>query len=253
MNLKWLLIGSLLLIAVRCKQQVNKETLVIACASNLQFAMKEITRQFENQQNVSCELVISSSGKLTAQIREGAPYDLFISADMKYPQSLYEKGISSTLPKIYAYGKLVLWSNKITDDISIDYLKSNQISHIAIANPETAPYGKAAQEALTFYQQFDDLKEKLVYGESIAQTNQFILSKSADVGFTAKSVLLSDALRNKGSWVEVDPVSYSPIKQGILLIDRAQSENTTARAFYNYIFSAEAREILLKYGYSINE
>lgn len=253
MKLNQLFTGLILFFLFSCSNPQKATDITIACASNLQFAMKEIIDRFEDAQNVTCELIIGSSGKLTAQIQEGAPYDIFVSADLKYPISLYKNGISSSPPKIYAYGKLILWSNKITENLSIGLLKSDQIRYVAIANPETAPYGKAAMEVLTFYQQWDHLKDKLVYGESISQTNQFILSQSADAGFTAKSIVLSAAMKGKGKWVEIDPKSYSPIKQGILLIDRGEPENETARAFYNFIFSPEAREILLNYGYSINE
>ncbi|MEL6558097.1 MAG: molybdate ABC transporter substrate-binding protein [Bacteroidota bacterium] len=253
MKLHLLFKGLLLCFLFGCANSHQKTDLTIACAANLQYAINEIKEQFEKQHNISCQLIISSSGKLTAQIKEGAPYDVFISADMKYPELLYQNGLANIPPKTYAYGKLVLWTNKITDDFSINSMTSDQINYIAIANPETAPYGKAALEALKYHQQFDLLKDKLVFGESVSQINQFIISQSADVGFTAKSIVLSPALRDKGKWVELDSASYQPIEQGILLIDRGESQNTAARDFYDYIFSPEAKKNLMNYGYSINE
>jgi molybdate transport system substrate-binding protein len=121
-----------------------------------------------------------------------------------------------------------------------------------MANPETAPYGRAAIEAMTFYKVFDIVKDKLVYGESISQTNQYILSRSADIGFTARSIVLSSEMKGRGKWVDVDPRAYTPIQQGAVILKHGMETNKdAAQKFYNYLYSDKAKQILKKYGYVV--
>ena len=172
-------------------------TLTIAAAANVQFAMDSLVQVFGHESGVECEVVVSSSGKLTAQISKGAPYDIFLSADMKYPKALFEEGHLAALPTVYAQGSLVLW--QIGDSALMPELKdltSENIESIAIANPSTAPYGVAALQLFDSLGLFDQLESKLIYGESIAQTNHFISSGAADLGFTSKSVVLSPQMNN---------------------------------------------------------
>jgi len=228
----------------------NDEKLTIATAANVQFAMEEIIQVFESETGINCDMVVSSSGKLTAQIQRGAPFDVFVSADMKYPNTLFEKGFAIQKPEIYGFGKLVLWTFKKVDNLSVDWLNSSEVQHIAIAAPLTAPYGKAATEVLNNFKFFEKIKSKLVYGESISQVNQFILTESAEVGFTAKSVILSSKLKGKGKWTELPSESYQAIEQGVVVIknDNAiQLEN--AQKFYRFLFSKKTKLILEKYGY----
>jgi molybdate transport system substrate-binding protein len=235
------------------KQAGNeKPTLNIAVAANMQFAMQEISKAFTNKTGIVCNLVISSSGKLTAQIKESAPYDLFISADMKYPNELFKTGFAEEQPKIYAYGKLVMWSMINGIKPSFDILKNAEIIHIAIADPKTAPYGEAAMEALKYNGVYKSIKDKLVYGESISQTNQFIISKAAEVGITAKSVVLSPEMKGKGEWIDVDEASYDAIAQGVVIIKHKSSQPDNSEKFYNFLLSADARKILENFGYSVN-
>lgn len=229
----------------------SKTTLTLAVASNMQFAMAEIINVFELKTNLNCVVVVSSSGKLTAQIKEGAPFDVFISADMKYPQSLYEFGLTKAPPKVYAYGKLVMWSTTETLEPSFEILQSSEVRHIAIPNPKTAPYGIAAAEVLRSNGIFESLHDKLVYGESLSQTNQFILSRSAEIGFTSKSVVLSNQIQLKGKWMEIDQNQYAPLAQGIILLDNEQ--NQFSEQFYNFLFSPEGKTILEKYGYEVEK
>lgn len=230
----------------------KERPLTIAVAANVQFAMQELTEHFTSQTGMACQIVHSSSGKLTAQIMEGAPYDLFISADMKYPEELHRAGLTTSPPLPYAYGKLVLWS--LIDDfpspIDIGQLATRDaVRHIAIANPKTAPYGVAAIEALQYFAAYDALQAKLVFGESISQVNQFVLSKTAEVGITAKSVVLSPKIKGQGKWTEVPPASYSPIAQGVVILKKGQIEK--AEQFHSFLFSESARVILEKYGYEL--
>lgn len=245
-NQLWYCLGvGMLILACR---PTNTEKLTIATAANMQFAIQTLIRTFTEESGIECETVISSSGKLTAQIEEGAPFDLFISADMRYPSRLYDEGFTTAPPEVYAYGQLVLWSMVDSLYPSIPLLSEKHIGHIALANPRTAPYGEAATEVLRHYNLLDKLTEKLVYGESISQTNQFIISKAAELGFTAKSVVLSPRMKGRGAWVDLDQSIYSPIAQGVVLM-KASDQTAVARKFYDFLFSAKSRQILEEYGY----
>lgn len=231
-------------------QSKPSNTLKIATAANMQFAMDSLIDVFQQKTNIECETIVASSGKLTAQIMAGAPFDIFISADIKYPNTLFEKGFALEKPKIYANGTLVLWTNLENTEPSIALLSNKEIKHITIANPKTAPYGFAAEEFLNKMGILDSLKQKVVFGESISAVNRYIYSRSADVGFTAKSVVLSPQMKNQGKWLELDPTLYSPIEQGALLLKSSNQENSeNAKKFYEFLFSEEAKNILNKYGY----
>jgi len=245
---KLFLFGCLLFI-LGCAQEKQKN-IRIATAANMQFAMRELVKQFTSQTGIGCDVVVSSSGKLTNQIEAGAPYDIFVSADMKYPEELYKKGLVHELPKVYAYGKLVLWSLDTTQTPSLELLQKSQIKHIAVANPKTAPYGVAAIKVLDYYDLKKTLTNKLVFGESISQTNQFITSKAAEIGFTAKSVVQSPSMKNQGKYMEIDDKAYDKIQQGIVRIKRGDSENRAAKNFYDFVLSSEAQEILETFGYA---
>lgn len=241
----------LIILMVSCNPKSN-EKLLIATAANVQFAMEELVAKFENQTQIECEIIMSSSGKLTAQIKEGAPYDIFVSANMIYPNELYNSGFTTNKPEVYAYGKLVLLSLK--DDVKVDLslLKDNSIKHIAVANPKTAPYGISASEVLHYYNIYDDVKDKLVYGESVSQTNQFILSKAAEIGFTAKSAVKSPKMVGFNNWIELPQNTYKPIEQGVVIIKNKNKTNAKANSFYKFLFSPEAKIILKKYGYEVD-
>lgn len=233
-----------------CREE-KESKLTIAVAANMQFAIKELAKTFTDQTNIQCDLIISSSGKLTAQIKEKAPYDVFVSADMKYPTELFNKGFTTDKPEIYGYGKLVMWSVKDNIKPSISLLTAPEIKHIALANPKMAPYGTATLEVLNHYGIYESVKDKLVYGENISQTNQFIISKAAEIGFTSKSVVLSPEMKEKGHWQDIDETTYSPIDQGVVVIKQDNLQQDNARKFYNFLFSNDAKTILEDFGYSI--
>jgi molybdate transport system substrate-binding protein len=240
----------LLLSLVSCENR-KPQALVIATAANVQFAMQELVATFQKETGILCETVLSSSGKLTAQIQEGAPFHVFVSADMTYPEELHKNGLTTGPPEVYAYGKLVLWTLRNDLDLTPEQLTQDDVRHIAIANPKTAPYGSAAVEALRHFGIFEKTEPKLVFGESISQTNQFIISKTADAGFTAKSVVLSPELKTKGRWTEVDETAYTPIAQGAVVIQRQGEVKSGALEFYRFLFSEKARQILQAYGYEV--
>ena len=230
------------------------ETLTIAAAANVQYALKEITQEFQKKYPaVRITKIISSSGKLTAQIVRGAPYDLLLSADMKYPEFLYEKGFAISKPVVYAKGTLVLWSIKnIPLKDGINSLLNPSIKKIAIPDPKTAPYGREAKKALEKSEIYPKVRYKLVYGESVGQATQYIYKGLVDVGFTAKSVVLSPQMKNKGRWIEIDNSLYSPIKQGVVIL-RHGKNNLYAQKFIEFLLSDTGKEILKKYGYKVDE
>ncbi len=239
------------LLFISC-EQVDQPKLTIATAANMQFAMHELCDSFTVETGIECETIISSSGKLTAQIKEGAPFDIFVSADMKFPNELFKGGFTTSKPLIYAYGKLIIWSMINDIDPTFEELMNNNVKHIAIANPKIAPYGLSAIEVLKKKNIYNVVKEKLVFGESVAQTNQFITSKVVEIGFTAKSVVLSDKMKNKGNWMEVDPNLYTPIAQGIVILNNRNEFLPQAKRFNIFLFSEKGKEILNKFGYSVN-
>ena len=237
---------------VGCQDDQSKKV-TVATAANMESAMEALTEAYANKSGVEFELIVGSSGKLTAQIMEGAPYDIFVAANMKYPEAVYKGGKAKNAPKVYANGKLVLWSMADNTPVSIAAMSDSTIEHIALANPKTAPYGIAAEEVLQHYGLNEILRPKLVFGESIGQTDQFIISQAAQIGFTALSTVLSPEMKGKGSWIVLDPSLYSDISQGVVLIARGEHTNQGTQGFYDFLFSVEAKEILKEFGYLIDE
>ena len=228
--------------------------LTVAVAANVSYAIKPLIATFKQtypQTNV--EVILGSSGKLLAQISHGAPYDLFMSANMQYPNRLYRQGLTVGKPVIYAQGALALLATQPHDFTKgLKVLEDASIHKIAIANPKTAPYGVAAKEALEDTGLYEKLKEKFVYGESISQTVLYA-TRAADIGLVAKSSLFSPQMKmyKEGkNWVDVDTTCYTPIAQGMVLLRRAK-ENKDAQNFYDFMLSPKAQEILKAYGYKV--
>ena len=238
-----------LIFIISCSLQEEPPMLTIGTAANMQYAMKDLTAAFKQETGIACKTVVSSSGKLTAQIQQGAPLDILVSADLKYPRQLYDKGLVLEPPQVYAYGRLILWTQ--LPDLSLEphSLLGNQITHVAMANPQTAPYGQATQEFLQNTDLWEQLAPKLVYGESIAQTNQFILSQAVEVGITSQSVIMAPDLQHKGHWEYLDTMYYQPIAQSLAILSTRTQLRTEARKFQEFLTSDTGREILKKYGY----
>lgn len=224
----------------------------IAVAANVSYAIDDLKKEFNKlYPNTKVKVTLGSSGKLTAQITHGAPYQLFMSANMKYPNALYKNKIATTKPIVYAYGSLAFLSNKKQDFTKgIDFLKNKNIKKIAVANPKTAPYGIATKQALKNAGIYNDIKKKFVYGESISQTVSYAVT-AANIGFIAKSSLFSPKMskyKKDINWVEVDTKLYTPISQGIVILKKAK-KNKEVKAFYTFMLSSKAKEILNNYGY----
>ena len=224
----------------------------VAAAANLQFVLEELKTGFEKDSGITLVTVIGSSGKLTSQVENGAPFDVFLSADTQFPDRLEKEGLTYRPPRIYAYGTLVLWTLKENIDLSKGpaLIADAAIRKVAVSNPKNAPYGRQSVNAIKYYGLYKEAEKKLVYGESISQTNQFITTRAADIGFTAKSIVLAPGLKEKGTWVEVDPKAYEPIAQGAVVLKYAVKHNLKySEDFFNFIFSPKAGEIFKKYGY----
>lgn len=231
------------------KELTSQNSLTIAVAANAHFAMGDIGIAFEQSSGIKINMVTGSSGKLTAQITHGAPFDLFFSANMKYPQYLHTEGFTTQPPNIYAYGKLALWTlHELDVDKGLHLLTEPTITNIAIGNPELAPYGIAAQQAFEKLGIYEQLKDKLVFGESISQVNQYVHLKSVDIGLTSFSTVLKPKLKGQGHWAAVPTDLYEPIAQGVAFV-KQKTPNPAAQQFYDFVQSKEGKSILTKYGY----
>jgi len=224
----------------------------IAVAANVSYAIDEIKAEFRKvHPDIKVVTTLGSSGKLVAQIRNGAPYGLFMSANMKYPQALYDEKIAVTRPVVYAQGALAYFSvGEQEFSKGIELLKEEKIRKIAVANPKTAPYGMAAVEAMKRAKVYDEVTSKFVYAESISQTVSYAMI-AADIGIIAKSSLYSTKMRQyqEGvNWAAVDSRLYTPIEQGVVLLKGADT-NTDYKVFYDFILSGKAKTIFKKYGY----
>ncbi len=226
----------------------------IAVAANVSYAIDELKAEFaKSYPDIKVQVTLGGSGKLTAQIKNGAPYGLFMSANMKYPEALLKDGIATTEPVIYAEGALAYLSvKKLNFMQGIKLLESTNIKKIAIANPKTAPYGEATVQALQNAGIYEKIKSKLVYAESISQAVAYSVT-AADIGFIAKSSLYSvnmQQYKKNINWADVDASLYSPIKQGIVLL-KSEKNASEYKEFYHFILSDKAKEIFKKYGYLV--
>jgi molybdate transport system substrate-binding protein len=223
----------------------------VAVAANMQTAFGEIASAFTHDTGVVVLASYSSSGKITTQVMNGAPFELFLSADNTFPQKLHAGGFTTGATRSYAQGTLVLWSlDKGFDTHHWQQWLKNASGKIAIANPETAPYGTEALHTLTHYHLHDAVKPRLVIGDTIGQTAQFVASGAAQAGFVAKSQVLAPQMLGKGTWVDVEEKSHKPIIQDMVLLKPAVA-NPDAKKLFDYISSPAARAILTRYGYRL--
>lgn len=248
---------SILFILIGCSHLEKKEkyeTLTIAVSANMQFAMKEIVTEFKKNKKIKIEMIMGSSGKLTNQIIQGAPFDLFISADTTYTQKIVKAGKGNGKPYIYAIGTLILWTNtkQFADKKLLNELRRGSITKISLPNPSTAPYGLQAKNALTKLNIWEEISSKIVIGESIAQATQYVYSGVCEVGFTAKSMMFSPELKGKGYWEEVPKNLYDPIHQGMIITKWGQENHAkSVEIFESFMKSPAVKQILLKNGYQL--
>jgi molybdate transport system substrate-binding protein len=229
--------------------------ITIAAASDLNFAFKEIVADFEKKTGNRVKLSLGSSGNFYAQLSNGAPFDLFFSADIGYPKKLEEAGLAEpgTL-YMYGVGRIVLWipqgSPIDVGSLGINALLHPSVKKIAIANPKHAPYGRAAVAAMEHYKVYEVVKDKLVLGENISQAAQFIQTGGADIGIIALSLAVAPAMKETGAFWEVPVETYPRLEQGVVVL-KAAKDSKAARAFLDYIKSSGGTAVFKRYGFFV--
>lgn len=237
------------------QDKTGSAQLVVAAAADLSTALKEIGVNYEKKTGVSVKLSFGASGALTQQIQNGAPFDLFFSADMDYPRQLETAGqADGTTLYQYAVGKLVLWmpadSTLDVEHMGMKTLLDPSVKKVAIANPQHAPYGRAAVAALKHAGVYDQVADRLVLGENISQAAQFAESGNAQAGFVALAHVVSPAMRGKGRFWEVPQDFYPALAQGAVVLSQSQHKKEAAD-FLAYIKTKEATDLLRRYGFTL--
>ena len=227
-----------------------QDKITIAAAADLKFAMDEIVAQFKKAHpQAGVETIYGSSGKFHTQIQQGAPFDLYFSADIALPRTLATEGLAASSVKPYAIGRIVLWSaSRDAAKMTLADLADPSLKKIAIANPKHAPYGKRAEEALRATGLWEKVEPRLVYGENIAQTALYAQTGNADIGIIALSLALNQELAAKGAYRLIDDKLHQPLEQGFIVTKRAAG-NALARRFADFMDGKEARAIMVRYGF----
>jgi molybdate transport system substrate-binding protein len=247
-----LLLAFLLLIpAARATEKIS-----VAAASNLVYALDALNAGFaQAAPDVAITTATGASGSLVAQIKNGAPFDVFLSADLDYPQALVASGHADAKSlTTFAIGRLVLWTTKPGLDVTsiAGTVRDSAVRKLAIANVDTAPYGRAARQALEKLGAWADAQPKLVVGENITQTAQFVETGNADAGFVALSLVLSPQLQDRGRWLGVPANLHAPLAQGAVLTTRGAA-NPAAVRYLKFLGSPAARKVLERFGYGVPE
>lgn len=230
------------------------EEMTVAAASDLNFAIKELVAEYEKQSGHHVKLSLGSSGNFYAQLQQGAPFDLYFSADIGYPRKLEEAGL--TVPGSlyrYAIGRIVLWAPKKSPlDVAkgLSVLRDSSIRKIAIANPKHAPYGRAAVAAMEHEQVYTDVKDRLVLGENISQAAQFIESGACDVGIIALSLAMAPTMKSAGSYWQIPAGHHPPLEQGAVIMKQSKNQES-ARQFLAFMQGAQGQEIMTRYGFTL--
>ena len=246
---KFWLVVLLLGIAARA---LAAESITVAAAADLNYALNELANRFEATSGFKVTLSFGASGNLYSQIQSGAPFDLFFSADEDYPKKLASAGLADASSlRIYALGHLVLWvPNNSTFDpqkLQMELLTQPDVTRIAIANPQHAPYGRAAMSAIEHYGLKDKLSGKLVFGENVSQAAQFVQSGNAQVGLIAMSLAKSPVMESAGRFWTLPPDAYPELKQAVVIVSASQHKKA-AQAFLDFVLSPEGAATLQKYG-----
>jgi molybdate transport system substrate-binding protein len=230
------------------------QEITVAAAADLQFVMQDVGARFQKETGKSVKLIYGSSGNFAQQLQNGAPFDMFFSANLDYPKRL--EAAELTEPGSfyhYAIGKIVIWvpnDSKLDVGPGLKALLDPSVKKIAIANPDHAPYGKAAVAAMQKENIYDQVKDKFVLGENISQTASFVASGSADVGIVALSLALSPNMKEKGRYTEVPAADYPAIEQACVIM-RSSKNKEIAQQFLKFIQSAPVKELFQKYGFAI--
>ncbi|MCR4319413.1 MAG: molybdate ABC transporter substrate-binding protein [Candidatus Brocadiaceae bacterium] len=229
------------------------EKILIAAASDLNFAMNKICHDFEKTHpGVKVEVSYGSSGNFYAQIKQGAPYDIFFSADASYPALLEEEGFAvKDQKRLYAVGRIVLWIPKkstLNPQKGLNIILEPGLKKLAIANPKHAPYGRAAEESLRYYGLWDKVQGKLVFGENISQTAQFVQTGAADAGIIAMSMSISPGMVDRGSYLIIPTESYSRLEQVYTVLQRGKDKSSVT-TFLAFAQGKNGKKILSAFGF----
>jgi molybdate transport system substrate-binding protein len=249
-------LGGLLALALACSAQLahasQSRHITIAAAADLRYALDAVIATYHQRHpQDAIAVTYGSSGKLLTQIEQGAPFELFFSADSEYPKQLVAAGGAGGVPAPYALGHIVIWSASIdASTLTVADLAQPSFGRIAIANPEHAPYGKRAEQAMRAAGVWDAVQPRLVYGENIAQTAQFIVSGNARVGIIAQSLVLDPGMAKKGSYAVIPASLYQPLLQSFVLTRRG-ADSTLAHDFAQYVQATEARGVFSRYGFGL--
>ena len=243
-----------LALALLTLNSARGEIISIAAAANFALALDALNLEFKKfSPTTSVAVSTGASGSIVAQIKTGAPYDVFLSADLEYPKALIKAGEADEKSLVtFATGRLVLWTTKPGAELKSvsEVLRDPAVKKIAIANVDTAPYGRAAKAVLEKLGAWNDVKAKLVTGESITQTAQFVESGNADAGFVSLSVVLAPRLKGQGRYLEVPAVLYPPLAHGAILTNRGAKKNG-AKDYVDFLRSPLARRVLEEFGYAV--
>ncbi|HSK30640.1 MAG TPA: molybdate ABC transporter substrate-binding protein [Candidatus Limnocylindria bacterium] len=234
--------------------------ILVAAAADLNFAVKEIVAEFEKKSPHRVKLTLGSSGNFHSQIKNGAPFDVYFSADIQYPAELEKAGLTEPGTLFtYAIGRIVVWV-PAKSPINVEKLQTKAFFHpsvrkVAIANPSHAPYGRAAVSALQHYGIYENLKDKFVLGENISQTAQFIDTGAADIGVIALAIALAPSVQARGKHWEIPLEAFPRMTQGAAILKAARDKGNlvAAREFYNWIKSPSSQAILKRYGFFLPE
>ncbi len=230
------------------------QEITVAAASDLQFAFHDVGQRFEKATGKQVKLIFGSSGNFFAQLQNGAPFDVFFSADIDYPRRLETAGLAEpgTLYS-YARGKIVLWAppqSKLDLGRGLRVLLDPGIQKVAIANPAHAPYGRAAVAALRHEDLYGQVSPKFVLGENVSQTAAFVVSGSADVGILALSLALAPSMKDKGRYVEIPAEDYPAIEQGAVIL-KSSPHKDIARQFVEFVKTPPLQDLLRGYGFAV--
>jgi molybdate transport system substrate-binding protein len=230
------------------------QEITVAAAADLQSAMQEVATRFQKETGKTVKLIYGSSGNFFQQIQNGAPFDMFFSANLDYPKKL-EAGALTEPGTFYQYatGKIVIWvpnDSKLDVSFGLRSLLNPSIKKIAIANPQHAPYGQAAVAAMKKEEIYDKVADKFVLGENISQTASFVVSDSADVGIVALSLALSPNMKDKGRYTEVPAGEYPPIEQACVILSSSKNKET-ARQFLSFFKTPAVADVLRSYGFEV--
>jgi len=247
-------VGWLAILAASLTTLVNAQDLTVAAAADLQSAMQEISARFQKETGRTVKVIYGSSGNFLQQIQNGAPFDMFYSANLDYPKKLEADGLTEegTFYQ-YAIGRIVIWvpnDSKLDISSGLPSLVNPAVNKIAIANPLHAPYGQAAVAAMKKEDVYEKLASKFVMGENISQTASFALSGSVDAGIIALSLALSPNLKDKGRFTEIPTADYPPIEQACVVLKSSQHKDA-AKAFLSFIKTSAIAELLRAYGFSV--